>query len=619
MQIQTTTGRPYPIGVSYYDNGVNFSFPCEQEDCGLILYQKGSWEEIQRIPFPKEGIVGRLHTMFVQGIDRKKTAYRFYVKEVEVVDEAAHAYYENRKYGTPRTDKLYCGFLDEKYSWEGDVSPRLSYEESIVYCLHVRGFTAHSSSKTAVGQRGTFQGVCKKIPYLQELGVTTLELQPAYEFDELEEKNFAMSAYAQMAMQKKTAEIEPEYQLNYWGYKKGRYYSPKRAYTAGEDSSSEFRNLVKELHKNRMEVIMQFYFPDHFPHQTILDILRFWVLEYHVDGFHLKGSGIPASMLLRDPGLCGTKLWLEQEIPMPQSTDAGFWNDGAAEYGGAYRDDMRRFLKGDEGSLSAALYQMREKQGMHGRINYLSNYEGFTLMDMVSYDRKHNEANGEFNKDGSNFNYSWNCGEEGSSRKKAVKALRLKQIKNALCMLYLSQGTPLLFMGDEFGNTQSGNNNPYCQDNEITWLNWRLLKTHDEIYRFTKEMIAFRKKYKILHMKNGLRLMDYKACGYPDLSYHSEEAWHPQTENYIRHTGMMYCCRYADETIAQQLLYVAVNMHWEEHEFGLPKVLPETEWMTLFTTSGSTQEQIQSEKKLCVPDRSITVLAGMKKVDGETE
>lgn len=613
MQIQIAAGRPYPIGISYCGNGINFSFSCEEEDCGLILYESDGFEEIRRIPFPKEGTVGKLHTLLVQGIDRKKTAYRFYVKEEEVIDEFAHVYYDSGEYGTPHTGQPYCGFLPVKYQWEQDVSPALSYEESVCYCMHVRGFTKHSSSKVPPRQRGTFRGIYKKIPYLKELGITTLELQPAYEFEELEEKQFAMSAYAKMAMFKNAVSVQPEYLLNYWGYTKGRYYSPKRSYAAGKDPSAEFRELIKELHKNRMEAVMQFYFPPNYPHQNILDILRFWVIQYHVDGFHLKGSNLPVSMILSDPGISGVKIWTEENLPTPSGTDTYLCNVWAAQYCGTYRNDLRRFLKGDEGSLSAALFQMREKQGAAGRINYLSNYEGFTLMDCVSYDRKHNEENGEHNKDGSDFNYSWNCGEEGNSRKKAVKALRLKQIKNALCMLCLSQGTPLIFMGDEFGNTQFGNNNPYCQDNEVTWLNWGLLKTNSEIYQFTREMLAFRRKYRVLHMKNGLRLMDYKACGYPDLSYHSEEAWHPQTENYIRHIGMMYCCKYADESIQDSLLYVAVNMHWEEHEFGLPKMEAKAEWKFLFTTSDRQEVRNSFDKNIRVPARSITVLVGRKK------
>lgn len=614
MHIQAAAGRPYPIGVSYYGNSINFSFICEEEDCGLILYTKDGFEEFQRIPFPKDGTFGKLHTVLVQGIDRKKTAYRYYVKDTEIIDDSAHVYYDEREYGTPRITLPYCGFLPAGYAWEKDASPKLSYEESVCYCMHVRGFTKHASSKVPLKQRGTFQGICKKIPYLKELGITTLELQPAYEFEELEEKKYAISPYAKAAMQKSAEGIKQEYLLNYWGYMAGRYYSPKSNYTAGKEPYAEFCGLVKQLHQNGMEIIMQFYFPPNYPHQNILDILRFWVMQYHVDGFHLKGSALPVTMLLSDPGLTGVKIWLEEKLPDSSDRNPYLRNTLTAQYCSTYRNEMRRFLKGDEGSLSSALFQIQEK-GDIGRINYFSNYEGFTLMDMVSYDRKHNEENGEYNKDGSDSNYSWNCGEEGSSKRKTVKALRLKQIKNALCMLFLSQGTPLIFMGDEFGNTQAGNNNPYCQDNEITWLNWGQLRTNGEIHAFLKEMIAFRRKFRILHMKNGLRMMDYRAFGYPDLSYHSEEAWHPQTENYIRHTGMMYCCKYADETLAERFLYIALNMHWEEHEFGLPKIAPEAEWSLLFSTAGEAGAAKQEKnKKICVPARSITVLAGIEKI-----
>ncbi len=216
-------------------------------------------------------------------------------------------------------------------------------------------------------------------------------------------------------------------------------------------------------------------------------------------------------------------------------------------------------------------------------------------MDLVSYDRKHNEDNNENNQDGTDSNYSWNCGQEGPSRKKTIVSLRLQQIKNALLMLFLAQGTPLIFMGDEFGNSQKGNNNPYCQDNDTTWLNWKNINSNKEIYSFMKKLIAFRKEHGELHQKMPLRMMDYKSCGYPDLSYHGEFPWKPDTTAYSRQLGMMYCGRYGEEGTEKQdeFLYVAYNLHWEPHEFVLPRLPKDKKWKTVLSSVSLAQKETQ--------------------------
>ncbi|HOO29165.1 MAG TPA: hypothetical protein PLU43_11935, partial [Lachnospiraceae bacterium] len=276
------------------------------------------------------------------------------------------------------------------------------------------------------------------------------------------------------------------------------------------------------------------------------------------------------------------------------------------------------FLKSDEDMLQAFLYrQRRNPQDVHV-INYLTAYEGFTLNDLVSYDYKHNEENGEENRDGNNYNYSWNCGAEGSTRRKAVGKLRMRQMKNAFAMLLLSQGTPMLLSGDEFCNTQYGNNNAYCQDNKVTWLNWKQTKQSQELYEYVKELIALRKSHPILHMEEELRIMDYAACGYPDLSYHAEAAWYPKMENHIRHIGMMLCGMYAriDRLTKDSFFFIAYNMHWESHKFGLPKLPKEMNWhYCLDTTDTLNRETViknleSKQDEITVPERSVLVLIG---------
>jgi glycogen operon protein len=283
---------------------------------------------------------------------------------------------------------------------------------------------------------------------------------------------------------------------------------------------------------------------------------------------------------------------------------------------------MRKFLKGDEDMVKSVMYEMRRVPQGAGRIHYMSNYYGMTLLDMVSYDRKHNEPNGEDNLDGNDYNCSWNCGEEGATRKKKIAALRLRQLKNAMCMLLLSQSTPLIFMGDEFGNSQKGNNNPYCQDNAVTWLDWKDKERNAELYTFWKELIDLRRNHAMLHRSSEPRIMDYIACGYPDLSYHGMNAWRPQTESYSRCIGMMYCGKYVESegTGSEDSLYIAMNMHWESHEFGLPRLPKGMKWKLLLTTdeqklSDTEAMEIISEENVCeVPARTVAIFISVQDV-----
>ena len=249
----------------------------------------------------------------------------------------------------------------------------------------------------------------------------------------------------------------------------------------------------------------------------------------------------------------------------------------------------------------------------------MSNYYGMTLKDMVSYDYKHNEDNGEANKDGNSYNCSWNCGEEGNTRKKKVLDLRMRQIKNAMCMLLISQSTPLIFMGDEFGNSQQGNNNPYCQDNRITWLDWTNMEKNREIFEFWKELIQLRQSHPILRPCAEFKIMDYISCGYPDLSYHGQSAWRPQTDYNSRHIGIMYCGKYAkrDRVADDDFFYVAMNMHWEPHELALPKLPKGLVWSICVKTCENTVEVVGEEDSFVrtIPARSIVVYKSNMSVD----
>lgn len=618
--------NPYPLGAVPVADGIRFSFVSEEADCGILLYDSRTGRQTRKISFSEEDRRGNIYCKTVEGIRPEDVTYQFYRGQDHVPDEHGRVFPGKSVFGK-KCGKAgrKAGFLSDAFDWEEDRRPRIPYSEAVCYCIHVRGFTKHASSQ--VKFRGTFAGIQEKIPYLKDIGVTTLELQPAYEFSETEEpqEDKRLPAYCMRegAEQPDTKQTEQERKVNYWGYKKGYYYAPKAAYAASANAPEELKSLIRALHRNHMELVMQFYFPKEADRNEIPGILHFWALEYHVDGFHLLGENLPVDMIATDHLLADLKVMyygFGQESVYDRMEKVRFPH--LAEYNDSYLYDMRRFLKGDDNMLSTALRHMRYLPEKAGRVHYLTNYYGFTLADLVSYDYKHNEDNGEENRDGNDYNCSWNCGEEGIARSRRVRQLRLRQIKNAICMLLLTQSTPLIFMGDEFGNTQRGNNNPWCQDNGICWLDWGRLKRNSEILEFWKQTVDFRKKHPVLHKGSGFQLMDYISCGYPDLSYHGESAWRAQTEGHNRHVGIMLCGGYVEmkEGGKDDFLYIAMNMHWESHRLALPKLPRDMCWQTAFATardeyahkfseSGSSDSG-NSDSGVTVAPRSIVVLTG---------
>lgn len=612
--------KPYPLGAHCEkDNLIRFSFISKKENCGIILYDRKTGRKKRRLAFSGQERIGNIYCKYVDDVDPANVTYQFYEDDTIIPDSRARVFVGGHIYGRERTVKdLKAGFITDDFDWGKDTRPHIPYDSSVVYCMHVRGFTKHVSS--GVKHRGTFLGVIEKIPYLKASGITTVELQPAYEFSEMPDIDERRSSFhGNMSISDEELDKYCPRKLNYWGYKTGFYYAPKSSYAFGDDASIEFKEMVKAFHAAGMEVVMQFYFPKEVERRDISEILQFWVLTYHVDGFHLMGENLPTTMIARDNALTDTKLWYYffdtdniyagNEVPEYRNL---------AEYRDGYYYDMRRFLKGDENMLPGVLGHMRYNPLKCGCINYFTNYYGFTMMDMVSYDRKHNELNGEDNRDGNDSNCSWNCGEEGNSRRKKVVSLRKKQIKNAMSMLLFSQGTPLIFMGDEFGNSQNGNNNPYCQDNLTTWLDWRNLESKRDIYDFWCELIEIRKKHPILHMDKALGMMDSLSCGYPDLSYHGQNAWRAQLESYNRHVGIMYCGKYAKNADGEEdsIIYLAINMYWMPKKLALPKLPKGMKWKQILSTvensldndheketEGSAEQSEEMEH--LVPERSI--------------
>ena len=371
------------------------------------------------------------------------------------------------------------------------------------------------------------------------------------------------------------------------------------------------------MHRLGIEVLMEFYFPQDCDPRYIVACLEYWTEEYHIDGFHIRGEQTLCNLMAKDPLFARTKLlniyFPVEEIygrkQLPEVRTVAECNDG-------FLIDVRRFLKGDEECLKAFAERMRRNPKGSGLINYITAHDGFTLYDTVSYEERHNEANGEQNRDGRVQNYSWNCGEEGKSRKKKIMELRNRQMRNAWCMLLLSAGTPMILAGDEFCNSQSGNNNPYCLDNEISWMDWKGYKSgKSEMFQFVKELIAFRKKHKILHMKQELSLTDSLSCGFPEISYHSSSAWYGELDGQNRKIGVMYCGKYAQE---DEMIYIAYNMHWMEHTFALPALPGGYGWkVALDTGKGIYREEewlpLADNRQVRVPSRTVMVLIGRKR------
>jgi len=497
------------------------------------------------------------------------------------------------------------------YDWEGDRPLRRPSRESVIYELHVRGFTAHPSAGLPPEQAGTYRGLISKIPYLQDLGITAVELLPVFAFDPL---------------------AAPSGHRNYWGYQPVSFFAPHPGYACSDDPLAvidEFRDLVKALHRANIEVILDVVFNhtaegdaegpafcfrgladgDYYlknsdgtyiddtgcgntfnaNHPAVRRLIRqslhHWVQHLHVDGFRFdlasvldrdqNGKPTPLSPILwdidTDPVLAGTKLIAEAWDAAGLYQVGSFVGDNWQEWNGRFRDDVRHFLKGDDGQARSVSQRLIGSPDIYGHkqreaeasVNFITCHDGFTLADLVSYDGKHNEANGEDNHDGSDDNASWNCGVEGPTQDPGVLALRARQSRNLLAFLLLSIGTPMLAMGDEIGRSQQGNNNAYAQDNPLSWLDWTLLERNGDLHRFVRELIAYRRRRDVVINKRSLSLHDLVQRH--QVSWHGVELHQPDWSESSRSFAVTIT------SIDHQFRWHAmVNAWWQPLRFHLP-------------------------------------------------
>ena len=522
---------------------------------------------------------------------------------------------------------------------DGFICP--AFSDLIFYKLHVRGFTKHASS--GVKKKGTFAGLTEKIQYLKELGINAVLLMPVYEFDECMEVSRNCGCLSAKQLEQYTARYGEEFlkvqqayengseeksvdRVNYWGYtSKNFYFAPKAAYAAEQQhAEEELRSLVHALHEAGIAVFYEFFFGADVKKSLITDCLRYWTYAYGADGFRLIGENGVLPLLTEDPYLAGVK-FLVTDCPDYVARAESFDTRRIGVYNDGFRNVMRRFVKGDENTVGEFVGQFCGERKEFAQVRYIADQNGFSLYDLYAYDRKHNEANGEENKDGEDYNHSWNCGTEGETPKKKINALRARLRRNAMSTVLLSQSVPMIFAGDEFGHTKQGNNNAYCQDNEISWLNWRLNKEKKELLSFTKELIGFRKQHGVLRGGRLLRGSDWKNIGLPDVSYHGVQLWQPDYAPYSRAVAILFGGAYGEPP--QEDLYLFFNMHWEELRFALPTKVSagriSCTWETVLDSSGEsellevnegkevavTADDSLTEYYCKVPARTVVVLA----------
>jgi glycogen operon protein len=683
-------GRPLPFGTTLVPGGVNFSiFSRHATDCVLVLFRKGDATPCAELPFPPEFRIGDVFSMIVFDLEVEDIEYG-YRMDGPCDPARGHRYDRSRILSDPYA-RLLAGRSEwgvepdwaaayphrariafDDFDWQGDRCPGIPLEDLVIYELHVRSFTQHPSSK--VKNRGTYAGLAEKIPYLKELGVNCVELMPIFEFDEFENSR----------VHRETGERL----LNYWGYSTVAFFAPKAGFAATGRlgmQMDELKTLVRQLHQAGIEVMLDVVFNhtaegnEHGPYISfrgldnqayyiltpegfyynfsgcgntlncnnpvvrsfVLDCLRHWASEYHIDGFRFDlasilgrdAHGAPLAnpplleSLAYDPILSKCKLvaeaWDAGGLYQVGSFPAyGRW----AEWNGKYRDDVRRFLKGDAGLAGAVAVRVRgspdlyewNRRGPTASINFITCHDGFTLYDLVAYNGKHNEANGENNHDGGNDNHSWNCGWEGDSTDPAVNELRQRQIKNAVAMLMLSHGVPMLLAGDEFARTQSGNNNNYCHDTALSWIDWDAQEKNAAIHRFFRCMIAFRHAHPVLRPKEHVTGHVSPRSRLPEISFHGTEPWWADFSAHSRVVAFMLDGSQAKGgAVHDETIYAAFNMHWEALTFRLPAAPNGTRWHVFANTGCPPPDDVHEpgrepvlspEGSMLIGGRSIVVL-----------
>lgn len=559
--------RPVPAGVLWTEEGVSFSVAVPKgKSCKLCIYRGNHTKPYRVIQMEEDILYGDIRSSGIQTDIRDDDEYIYEIDGAPYVDPYAHGirkYMETEQDGT-EVECRRAVLCTPDFEWEHDRPLDLPDEDVIAYSLHVRGFTKGQSSR--VKNKGTFAGIIEKIPYFQELGINQIQCMPVYEFED-----------------------RIRFASNYWGYGEAYCFAPKKRYAKG-NPVRELKEMVYSCHKAGIEVVLHLPFFDEMPKQKMIECLRYYRQEYHVDGFIVNPYTVPLEVIQSDDYLKHMKLIVKNED---------------------FQNVMRRFLKGDEGMVESVIWHLKHLSQNDYQYHTITDHTGFTLNDLVSYDGKHNERNGENNHDGPDYNYSWNCGAEGPTRKKGILRLREQQMRNAFFLLLMAQGTPCILAGDEFANSQNGNNNVYCQDNETAWVDWKRAAKEQWLTDYVRKLIQFRKAHKTLHPSTECQGIDLARCGVPDISYHGENAWQVPNEIASRQLGVFY----SGAGKGEDDLYIAYNMHWEDHTFALPSPGKGKRWRKIFSTTDregflGEESVICQERKAMIEARSVAVFTG---------
>lgn len=667
-------------GAAAAPNGVSFTIHSSgATSCTLLLFRPREKEPYARLKFPEAYHIGNTYSMLVFDLKIEEFEYAFQLdgpydkekgllfnKNTVLLDPYARAVTGQKEWGDrPESDEgfvYHARVVENNFDWGNVRQLELPMEDLVIYELHVRGYTKDVSS--GVSARGTYEGLRQKIPYLKDLGINAVELMPIFEFDEMESARV----------------VDGEQLYNYWGYNTVCFFAPNTSYSSVVEHNhegEELKRLIYELKENGIEVILDVVFNHtaegnedgpsfsfkgidnniyyiltpgggyynfsgcgnvlNCNHPTtrrfIIDCLRFWVTEYRVDGFRFD----LASILSRDwNGAPMAEPPILHEIAcdailgkvklIAEAWDAsGLYQVGNfpafsrwSEWNGRYRDDMRRFLKGDAGLAGTAITRItgsgdmydRATRGEDASVNFLTCHDGFTLYDLYSYNTKHNEKNGWNNTDGDNNGNSWNCGVEGETDNPEIEGLRRRMVKNAFATLMCSRGPAMFYAGDEFCNTQFGNNNAYCQDNLVSWLDWNRLEEYQEIHDFFRYMIAFRKEHAVLRKSTGPA-----SCGLPEISIHNGYPFNNRTDYNSRLIGVMFAGRDEADT-RDDVIFYGMNAYWEPINMQLPELPCGKKWKVCVNTAvpyadGQSPEQFMNNTQnnnLRIEPRTVVIL-----------
>lgn len=584
----------------------------------IILYDAATKKELISFDIPYSMRLGHVYSVTIEGFDFSKLFYSIKTDEKQTLDIYARRIIGREKWNdVERFEKgyeVFSGFSANTYEWKHE-SPLIPPEELILYKLHMRGFTM-KFPKIPASHRGNYKGLMDTLPYLKDFGFNAIELMPVYEFEDIRFRSH-------LAMDKEgntvTVHEEP-YGVNYWGYGDGNYFAPKASYFGGaDDPAYHMKELVDLVHSLSMKLILEFSFVNRPIDDVILDALIYWVKEYRVDGFHLLGDGLPIKRITENPYLNGTMI-IYNNFPFDVLMNERPQNKHLFVTDDAFQYPLRRLQNHMDGNAAEFSDILRRQEKGYSYINYAASNTGMTLYDAYCFGEKHNEANGESNRDGNNYNASSNQGFEGETKNRVANRIRRTAVRTALLSVMTGSSVPMIFAGDASLNSQSGNNNPYCQDNPLGWTDYGKKKISYEMRDYLKKLIAFRKKHTVLSRKEPFRFSDYLHVGLPDISYHGREPWIMGIGNEKKALGILFAGAYGrSEEDDVMLLF---NFYYGEETFALP-VLPESrKWMFVNNTGDpdfTFYEEgvlLEDQKSTIVKGGTATILIG-KKEDNE--